>query len=166
MKNLLIVLVIGLFTVLGCGYELTKKETPASQPTPRVAETVAAESNQTGSDTSALDQDDEKAALEKKVAELEKQKLEEKISKLEKEIEAEKRKPVTAKPKAREEKVVVKRGYARVHSPGDGWLALRSGPRVGTRLLAKIPHGTTVRIGNCTARVRSGRLMWRHRPVV
>ena len=43
---------------------------------------------------------------------------------------------------------------ARVNSPGDGFLALRSFPssETGTRIL-KIPHGATVSIGGCLNRV-------------
>ena len=47
---------------------------------------------------------------------------------------------------------------ARVHTPGDGFLALRSEPtiRSGRRVL-KIPHGTLVTLGECVSRPNDGR---------
>jgi hypothetical protein len=47
---------------------------------------------------------------------------------------------------------------ARVHTPGDGFLALRSEPtiRSGRRIL-KIPHGTRVTLGECVSRPSDGR---------
>lgn len=49
-------------------------------------------------------------------------------------------------------------GTARVNSPGDGFLALRSLPSssVGERIL-KIPHGATVSVGSCLGGNRGGR---------
>lgn len=46
----------------------------------------------------------------------------------------------------------------RVHTPGDGFLALRSEPtiRSGRRIL-KIPHGTLVTLGECVSRPSDGR---------
>jgi hypothetical protein len=47
---------------------------------------------------------------------------------------------------------------ARVNTPGDGFLALRSEPTIrrGRRLL-KIPHGTRLTLGGCTNRQTDGR---------
>jgi hypothetical protein len=46
---------------------------------------------------------------------------------------------------------------ARVNSPGDGFLALRTFPSsdVGTRILA-IPHGATITVGGCLSATRIG----------
>jgi len=49
-------------------------------------------------------------------------------------------------------------GTARVHTPGDGFLALRSEPTIrrGKRVL-KIPHGTELTLGECVTRRDDGR---------
>jgi uncharacterized protein YraI len=49
-------------------------------------------------------------------------------------------------------------GTARVDTPGDGFLALRSEPTIrrGKRVL-KIPHGTELALGECVTRRDDGR---------
>lgn len=87
--------------------------------------------------------------------------LEEKINKLEKQLEAQKQ----ANKAAPSNQTANQSGYAtaKVNSPNDGFLALRSAPDVktGTQLL-KIPHGATIVLNNCeknTVKIdgRSGR---------
>ena len=153
MKNVLLALSIIVALGLGCGYELTKKEPASGTPT----------------EESSTSSEDEKRDLEKKIAELEKEKLEEKIDELEKEVEDQKRKPTPAQPKKKKTPTPRKKlepGYMRVNSPGDGWLALRSGPNSGSRLLVRIPHGSVVQVDYCGSVVRSGKLRGRWCEVV
>ena len=152
MKNMLLALAIVGAIGLGCGYELTKREPAQEQPT-----------KETTSST-----EEEKRELEKKIADLEKEKLEEKIERLEEEVEEQKKKPAPAPPKKKKtpRPTELEMGYMRVNSPGDGWLALRSGPSSQSRLLVKIPHRSVVRVDYCGSVVRSGKLRGRWCEVV
>lgn len=74
--------------------------------------------------------------------------LEEKINKLEKQLEAQKQANKTNS----SNQTSNQSGYAtaKVNSPNDGFLALRSQPSVETGAqLLKIPHGATVVLNNC-----------------
>jgi Bacterial SH3 domain. len=77
----------------------------------------------------------------------EKQKLQDELANLQKKIDQQKNANVAVPPPP-----TPNRGYptARVNSPGDGFLALRSEPDAedGDRI-AKIPHGATVELNNC-----------------
>ena len=152
MKNSLLALLILALCCLGCGYELTKKDPAPDSP----------------ANESPLSPDDEKRELEEKISELEKKKLEEKIEELEKEVEEQKKKPAPAPPKKKKtpKPTELEMGYMRVHSPGDGWLALRSGPNSKSRLLVRIPHRSVVRVDYCGSVVRSGKLRGRWCEVV
>lgn len=102
---------------------------------------------------------DNKNAFDK--ADAQTRELEEKLNKLEKQLEAQKKSGTApALPNSDQTQSAL---TARVNSPNDGFLALRSAPgtETGAQLL-KIPHGATVRLRNCeknTTRVggRSGR---------
>jgi hypothetical protein len=133
-KTLSIILIIFLSTVLGCvlPFETGQKE---KNPPPPATE----------KDTSA-----ENERLKEKIAELEKKKLEEKIEDLEEKIEDQKKqtpgktivKTVPVKPPPK--------GFVRVNSPRDGFLALRSQPSVnGGYRMVKIPHGTVISVYSC-----------------
>jgi hypothetical protein len=78
----------------------------------------------------------------------EKQKLQDELANLQKKLDQQKNANVVTPPAA----PTPNKGYqtARVNSPGDGFLALRSEPDAdyGDRI-AKIPHGATVEINNC-----------------
>lgn len=150
MKNVLIILPILALIGLGCGYELTKKESPAPEPTRLAAE-----------NTDASAADEEKRELERKIADLEKRKLEEKLETLEKEVADEKKKARPAPTKKKPKPTELEMGYMRVHSPGDGWLALRGSANSGSRLIAKIPHGSVVQVDHCGPVVTSGKLRGR-----
>lgn len=144
-KPIGLVLVIMMAVVLGCEmpFEISQKEsaTPASAPS---------EPADPSKDDSATVEDDSDA---------EKKELEERIAELEKKIEQKPAPPPPPKPKVK--KKSLPSGYRTVHSPGDGWLALRSNPNSGSRLIVKIPHGSEVYVSRCGPRVVSGRLKGR-----
>ncbi len=139
------VFLILLIVALGC--TLPGQQSPKQEEVPRQAD--------------QKESSDEAEKLKEKIAELEKQKLEEKIEELEKKID---QKPDTtaARTPSSDKAKPVPKGFARVNSPNDGFLALRSEPNadIGVRV-NKIPHGTTIRIYECGARTtvngRSGR---------
>jgi len=78
----------------------------------------------------------------------EKQKLQDELANLQKKLDQQKNANVVSPPPA----PTPNKGYptARVNSPGDGFLALRSEPdaEYGERI-AKIPHGAMVELNNC-----------------
>ena len=150
MKNSISVLIVLLFLVIGCGYELRKTDSTPTDP-----EKPA--DNRSGDMTDKPADENEK--LKNKVAELEKRKLEEKIESLKKQIDSEKKKAEPPKKSAPKRELAM--GEMRVHSPGDGWLALRSRANSGSRLLRKIPHGTVIMLDYCGELVRSGRIRGR-----
>ena len=94
---------------------------------------------------------EEKERLKEKIAELEKEKLEEKIEKLEEQVEDQKQqKTAEAKTETKTTPARPPKGFVRVNTPGDGYLALRTAPSTerGQRIL-KIPHGTYIAVYNC-----------------
>jgi hypothetical protein len=100
--------------------------------------------------TSGQKDSEENEKLREKIAELEKEKLEEKINELEKKVEDKKTQTSVKKaPQVNTSKIP--RGFVRVNTPGDGYLALRTAPSTsrGQRIL-KIPHGTLITVYNCT----------------
>jgi len=138
LKNLTIVFILFLFFGLSCSISSprTQSDNPNSQtPQPPPMQSPTPE--------------DENA------------KLREKLEELEKKMEEKQKTPPPIKPTV---PIIKNSGtYARVSSPGDGFLAMRSDPssEVGYRIL-QIPHGSIVRILGCqgfTQRVggRNGR---------
>jgi len=140
MKNLSSVLIVMCLLILGCGYELVKKE----DSPPLRAEDSRDKPGQT--------EDSNETRLEK-----EKRELKKKIDSLEKQVDTEK----VRVPKRAPVKTELEMGEMRVKSPGDGWLALRSRANSGSRLIMKIPHGAIIQVDYCGPLVRSGRLRGR-----
>ncbi|NNE65811.1 MAG: cell envelope integrity protein TolA [Pyrinomonadaceae bacterium] len=111
---------------------------------------------------------DENEQLREKVAELEKKQLEKKISELEAKIEDGKAPGGSTGVTTPEKKVA--KGFGRVNSPNDGFLALRSKPSANQGIrITTIPHGKTLRVYSCGPRTsvngRSGRwcqVLWRN----
>jgi hypothetical protein len=135
-KTFIIVMIIFSLVVLGCVLPSgqSKEEKPASSP--------KSEQNDT----------EENEKLKEKIAELEKEKLEEKIDELEKKVEDQKQQTSTkTAPKIKTSTTKIPKGFVRVNTPGDGYLALRTAPSTerGQRIL-KIPHGTLITVYNCT----------------
>jgi hypothetical protein len=135
-KSFVIITIIFLLIVLGCNlpFETSRSEKQDSSP--------QAEKNDS----------EEKEKLKEKIADLEKKRLEEKIDELEKKVE-DKNNPTSTKiaPGSKTNQTKPPRGFVRVNSPRDGFLALRTAPSSerGQRIL-KIPHGTLITIYNCT----------------
>lgn len=75
--------------------------------------------------------------------------LEEKINRLEKQLESQKRTSQSNPAQNRQPSPDSSFVTARVNSPNDGFLALRSAPDTEGAQLAKIPHGATVTLNNC-----------------
>lgn len=113
-----------------------KKETAANvSPTPRVSQTSTP--------------DDQTAELKEKLANLERQVQDQKNPKNSTPVET----YSTPKPSAT---------TARVNSPGDGFLALRSEPNSETGFrITKIPHGATVTVLNCPRPSNVGKMRGR-----
>ncbi len=149
-KTFIIISIILLLVVLGCTLPIeTGRQTP-QRPTP---------------ETEKSTDSGETEKLREKIAELEKEKFEEKIAELEKKVDNKKTQTIIKTVPQTKTKTKTKKppkGYARVSSPGDGWLALRTGPstKTGSRIL-KILHGTRLRIYSCTGVRSSGRLRGR-----
>lgn len=137
-KTMLVLAGVFLLIVFGCTLpsDLVQKQEQSSPPA-----------------TSTGDQQDstENAKLKDKIAELEKQKLEEKIEELEKKVDDKKvGQTIVVQPKTKESIKKPPKGYARVNSPRDGFLALRSEPSADRGIRAeKIPHGKTIRLHSC-----------------
>lgn len=133
LKILLAVVIIGILAVLGLGllgvafyFGTGKRDTvDVKTPTPTPGATVTP-----WADTPTPD--DELAKLEKELADL-KKRLEDAGNADDDEVDV-----IAGKP-------------ARVNSPGDGFLALRSLPNadIGERI-AKIPHGAQIRVSYCS----------------
>lgn len=121
--NLIFALLILLILGLACTISSPlQQSTPTPAPPPTTAQTPAT--------------DDEN------------EKLKEKLDELEKKVEEQKKAP----PVVTKTVTVVKKtgNFARVNSPNDGFLALRTEPssNYGDRIL-QIPHGATVKILGC-----------------
>lgn len=132
MKNSFVTLVIVLFlVVIGCNLPLATRKEEIKKTSPEVQDKDS--------------QENEK--LKEKIAELEKAKLEKKIEDLETDVENQKKRTPT---KAKTVSPRVPKGFVRVNTPGDGYLALRTAPSSvrGQRIL-KIPHGTLITVYNC-----------------
>lgn len=147
-KSFIIVSIILSLIILGCTIPMeTSRE--IKQDTRSTPEQSDSESS-----------DEEKEKLKEKIAELEKEKLEEKIEELEKKVEDQKKQTstkTTTRTKSKTQRPP--KGYVRVNSPGDGWLALRTEPSTKTgRRILKIPHGTLLTLYTCTGVRTSGRL--------
>ncbi|MEK7723657.1 MAG: SH3 domain-containing protein [Acidobacteriota bacterium] len=129
MKNLFNLIFVGLILlifVLACTISSPFQQSPTATPT-APAPTVAPSP----------------------VAGDESEKLKEKLEELEKKVEAQKQKTL---PPVKQNVPIIKGSgtIARVSSPNDGFLALRSDPSsdYGDRIL-QIPHGATVKILGC-----------------
>ncbi len=136
-KTFTIIMIIFGLMVLGCVAPFG----PVQQPQPDTS-------------TSSGDSDsEEKEKLKEKIADLEKEKLEEKIEELEKRVDEQKQQtPAKTTTQSKTTSAKPPKGFLRVNTPGDGYLALRTLPSSerGQRIL-KIPHGTFVSIYNCRA---------------
>ncbi len=134
-KSFTIVIILLLSLILGCVFPFDSGQKERQNDSPRTEKPDSEENER----------------LREKIAQLEKEKLEEKIEDLEKKVEDQKKQPTT--------KTVVKtvpvkkppKGFVRVNSPRDGFLALRSQPSVqsGYRII-KIPHGAVLSVYSCT----------------
>lgn len=134
-KNILnsaVLSILFLLFVLACSVSPSNRTTSTTSSSP--SPTASASDSQGSND----DDDDENEKLKEKVAELEK--------KVEKQ---EKQKP-TPQPRQTAPQIQNSGTTARVNSPGDGFLALRSEPNseIGYRIV-QIPHGEYVRILGC-----------------
>jgi len=80
----------------------------------------------------------------------ENEKLKEKVAELEKKVEEQEKQKTTPQPRQTVPQIQNSGTTARVNSPGDGFLALRSEPSsdIGYRIV-QIPHGEYVRILGC-----------------
>lgn len=148
-KTIILIFILFSLVILGCTFPIETSQKRNEEPAPKTEK----------------DNTDEKEKLKEKIAELEKEKLEEKIDSLEKTVEDQKkqlnRKQSTKSTPRPKTKRSVK-GYVRVNSPSDGWLALRTAPNSRTgRLIIKIPHGTLLDVYSCTSVRRSGKLRGR-----
>ncbi len=148
-KSFIIVSIIFSLVILGCTLPIDTSQKRNEEPPAK-----------TESDDS-----EEKEKLKEKIAELEKEKLEEKIDNLEKTVEEQKKqlsRKNVPKPAPKTKTKRAPKGYVRVNSPGDGWLALRTAPNSKTgRLIMKIPHGTLLNVYGCTGVRPSGKLRGR-----
>lgn len=124
--NLMILLFVFLFLGIACTISPWQQSSNTQTATP--APTVAQNPNS----------DDENAKLKEKLEELEKKVAEQQKQKVQ--------------PQVKQTVPIIKSSgtAARVSSPGDGFLALRSEPNsdTGYRIL-QIPHGATVKILGC-----------------
>lgn len=147
-KTFIIVSIILSLIILGCAIPL------------ETSRDIKQDTRSTPEQSSSGGDDEEKERLKEKIADLEKEKLEEKIEELEKKVEDQKKQP-SSKTTTRTRTTTKRppKGYVRVNSPGDGWLALRTEPSTQTgRRILKIPHGTLLTLGACTGVRTSGRL--------
>lgn len=122
--NLTIVLIILSFLALACTISPWQQPATNTQIPPAATQTATP--------------DEETAKLQKRLEDLEK------------ELEKQKKQPVQPQAKKNVPIIQGSGSFARVSSPGDGFLALRSEPNseTGYRIL-QIPHGATVKILGC-----------------